>query len=98
MIACVENVGNVASLEGGTSIRFLQELFKKEGYTTHLKVVHVRHYGDPKSKAHAYVVAISDSEFGEKARDFAIPPSVLSDENCFTGRDCVHNVVPKWYH
>ena len=59
----------------------LRELFKKEGCTTHLKVVHVRHYGDPDNRTHAYVVAIGDKEFGEKARDFASPPPVMSDKN-----------------
>ena len=82
----------------GVAITLLRELFRKEGWTTHLKVVHVRHYGDPNNKTHAYVVAIEDKEFGEKAKDFAFPPPVLSDENCFTGRDYVSDVVPKKYN
>ena len=82
------------------AITLLCELFRKEGWTTHLKVVHVRHwhYGDPNNKTHAYVVAIKDKEFGEKAKDFAFPPPVMSDENCFTGRDYVNDVVPRKYH
>ena len=71
---------------------------RMEGWTTHLKVVHVRHYGDPNNKAHAFVIAFSNEEYGEKAKDFAFPPPAMSDENFFTGRDYVHNVVPKRFH
>ena len=87
-------MGNIASLDGGRAIQFLRELSRLEGWTTHLKVVHVRHDGDPNINAHAFVIAFSNGEFGEKAKDFAFHPPVMSDENCFTGRDYVHKVVP----
>ena len=98
--ACMENVGNIASLDGGRAMQFLRELFRLEGWTTHVEVVPVRHYGDPNNKAHAFVIAFSNEEFGEKAKDFAFPPPVLvmSDENRFAGRDYAHRVVPKRFH
>ena len=55
-------------------------------------------YGDPNNTAHAFVIAFSNEEFGEKAKDFAFPPPVMSDENCFTGRDYVHKEVPRRFH
>ena len=50
-IACLENVGNTALLNGGRAVKLLRKLFDKVGWSTHLKVLHVRHYGDPTNKS-----------------------------------------------
>ena len=84
-IACLENMGNTALLNGGQAVKLLQKLFDKVGWSTHLKVLHVQHYEDPTNKSHAFIIAISRAEFGDCADYFTFPLLMFSDENCFTG-------------
>ena len=94
-IACMENVGNTALLDGGQAVKMLRKLFHEVGWATKLKVLHVRHYGNPTNKSHAFVIAIDRAEFADY---FSFPPPLFSDESCFTGRDIVHREVPSKYH
>ena len=85
-ITCLENVGNIALLNGGRAVKILPKLFDKVGWATYLKVLHVRHYGDPTNKSHAFVIAISRVEYGDRAEYSTFPSAIFQTKTVSQGK------------